>query len=86
MPMKYDSLCSECGKHHEYIAKIKDRNNTPECCDKPTTRMIVAPMVQSSTAREYQAYKCPHSGDLITSKKQRTEVMKKHNLVEAEPL
>jgi len=86
MPMKYDSECPICGKHYEYRARIKDRNNTPECCGQPTKRVIVPPMLQASTAKEYQAYKCPHSGDLITSKKTRREVMAKHNLVEAEPL
>ena len=40
---KYESVCKTCGKQHEYTAKIDDRNNTPECCNKPTERAIFTP-------------------------------------------
>jgi hypothetical protein len=84
--MKYDSKCQTCGTVHEYVRNIADRNDTPICCGEPTQREITLSMLASSTAAEWQAYKCPHSGEVIKSAKDRKEVMAKHSLVDAEPL
>lgn len=41
MPL-YNSKCKTCGEVHEYIAKIKDIDNTPVCCGEKTERVLLA--------------------------------------------
>lgn len=44
----YASICHHCHREHEYVQRIADRDNTPECCGTKTERILVAPMVSAS--------------------------------------
>lgn len=43
--MVYESVCTQCGKEHEYVAKMADREKTPRCCGKKTVQQISTPMI-----------------------------------------
>jgi hypothetical protein len=46
MPI-YAGICSKCGAKQDYYRTISLRNETPQCCGEPITRVIEAPMVGS---------------------------------------
>lgn len=54
----YNSQCSICGKAHEYTAKIADRENTPECCNTKTLKVIpTAPLMAMADDKPWLASK-----------------------------
>ena len=85
--MLYESKCNECGEIHQYIASIaKCLSAAPMCCGHKTTRFFSAnsiPEINKSSARVFENYKCPETGDVVTSDKQRNEIMAKHDLVDS---
>lgn len=40
----YSAVCLRCGSGHDYVRRVNDRNDTPECCDGKTQRMLDTPM------------------------------------------
>lgn len=82
MPL-YTYKCMECGKTQDAFNSISNRFNGPECCGKPTEHQIVptqiAPIIGGGNL---PGYKCPVTGEFVTSRKRRKEIMQKHNLVE----
>lgn len=40
MPL-YNARCKACNNIHEYVAKIKDIDNTPVCCQEKTERVLL---------------------------------------------
>lgn len=82
----YEYKCRDCSEFTTKINRIANRKNkTPECrCGGSTDFRISTPNI--SGASQFQAYPCPNSGELVTSRKTRAEIMKKHNLRESEPL
>lgn len=43
----YVAHCSTCGSEHEYIRRISDRDDTPECCGAPTVKGLTAPAISA---------------------------------------
>jgi hypothetical protein len=68
---KYESICYKCGKYHEYITTVSDRNNTPLCCGEATTKSILSAPVGIMDFQPWQPYESPASGKMITSKAER---------------
>jgi hypothetical protein len=76
MPV-YQAVCLSCGKYHEYIRRVADCLDTPECCGTATSKRILsAPMMRADIA-PWDAYESPATGRLITSYAERREDMKR---------
>ena len=76
MPV-YQAVCLKCGKYHEYIRRVSQCFDTPECCGTATSKRIVsAPMARPDIA-PWDAYESPATGKLITSYAERREDMKR---------
>lgn len=75
----YEAECRVCGKYHEYITSIADRDQTPLCCGSPTTRAILTPptgFVQFPAAGG-QGYVSHTSGKWIETKRAREDDLKR---------
>ena len=87
MPMLYESKCHKCGEVHTYIAKISNyQEAAPMCCDERTQRYFSPnsiPLINASTARVFENYKCPETGQIVTSDRQRNNIMATHDLIDA---
>lgn len=82
MPM-YTYKCPECGRVTDALNKIDDRAIGPICHDQHMRQVITAPMIQPVMGGgSFQGYHCPVTDKFVTSRKERTEIMKSHNLVE----
>ena len=80
MPM-YSYRCS-CGAVAEQYSRVSERdNNVPEC-HGPMQRQLCAPMV--AVQADIHALS-PIDGTPLTSRRARTEYMKRHDLQEALP-
>jgi len=44
MPL-YTSSCSGCGERHSYVRSVAERALTPECCGRPTDKVIDMPQI-----------------------------------------
>lgn len=77
----YDYRCATCSAQQELFNRVADRDSgAPECCGAPMARQLAAPMV--SVPRNCE-YKCPVTGTVVTSYRQRDRVMKENNLADA---
>jgi len=75
MPI-YEARCEECGRVHEYHAKVERCHVTPFCCGFQTTKVILsAPYGQV----DIPAYQSPISGRWINSRRERTEDLKRND-------
>jgi len=85
--MLYESKCDICGTVHEFYCKASElKDSYPVCCDIQTHRYFSpqsTPQIASSTARVFENYKCPETGVVVTSDRQRNEILAKHNLIDA---
>ena len=41
----YTAHCAVCDTHIDFVRKVDQRDDTPEHCNKPTTRVLAAPMI-----------------------------------------
>jgi len=41
----YTAHCATCDTHIDFVRKVDERDNTPECCGKKSTRVLAAPMI-----------------------------------------
>ena len=81
MPI-YSYRCSDCGAVEDQYSRVYDRNrNIPEC-HGPMQRQLCAPMV--AVQADIHALS-PIDGTPLTSRRQRSEYMKRHDLQEALP-
>lgn len=82
MPI-YNSKCVQCNTNHLYQSTISECKNTmPICCGKQTKKQILtAPMVADASAREFQAYKCPVTEQVVTSARQKKNIEAKEGLI-----
>ena len=71
----YESRCNICGEFHEYIKSVANYLDTPDCCGEKTQKLISAPMFTIEV--EMKRYTSPVNGNLITTRKERTEDLKK---------
>ena len=87
MPMLYETKCHQCEQIHSYIAKATDyKEKAPICCGTQTARYFSPnsiPQVNSSSARVFENYKCPETGVVVTSDRQRNNILAKHDLIDA---
>lgn len=83
MPM-YESRCLVCDKEHNYITSVADYLKTPDCCGQPTKKEIRT-NCQGAPVFDDLDFRLS-SGEYVRTKKQRTEVMKRNNYVEAPPI
>ena len=71
MPI-YATLCSSCAESSTVFRHVADRNDLPSCgCGGNLCRVLSPPMLSV----DIEPYVSPASGELITSRKQRTEEM-----------
>ena len=80
MPL-YEYECQACKKRFTAARKIKERRRGPLCCSSPTEQRIFHS--PPATYRQMEPYKCPATGKVITSSRQRAQVMKEHGLTDA---
>lgn len=81
MPL-YVYKCKACGKVEEAYRSIADRHTGPECHGEMEFQIstpMIAPVLGGGSIPGYQ---CPVSGEHVTSRRRRREIMKEHNLVE----
>ncbi len=80
----YECRCPKCNNTGIYRTTIARMNvDIPTCCGVKMKREIRTPIFGTV---ENVNYKCPATGVHLTSKKQRAEVMKRNELVEAAPV
>lgn len=85
MPL-YTYRCAECGEESTEFNTIARRHkNTPNCCGAPTKLKITPTQIQAQIlgGGATPGYHCPITGKFVTSRKERREIMKRHNVVEA---
>lgn len=72
----------ECGERTERINRIADRHiYAPFHCEQPMRIVPQAPMVSVQAEANYR---CPATGEVITSRRQRQYVMQKNGLIDAD--
>ena len=77
----YDYKCEVCGEIQEAFNHIAARDTSaPLCCDKATIRQLSAPMV---FVPDWSSYKCPVTDQIVSSERQRRNIMAEHRLVDA---
>lgn len=82
----YNYKCHKCGKETTKINRMSEnKTGAPFCCSTQMKQTITPQTMglEPMGAKEFQAYPCPHSGELVTSEKNRKAIMKKHDLIEA---
>ena len=79
--MIYEYECQACKKRHTAARKVKDRRRGPICCGSPAEQRIFHS--PPATYRQLEAYKCPATGQVITSSRQRSQIMKENGLTDA---
>lgn len=81
MPV-YVYKCDKCESRKDHYNRIADmEEKAPRCCGQRMGIEIQAPMM--ATVDNMPAYECPVTGQYVTSRKQRNEIMRRHDLVEA---
>jgi len=76
----YTYKCKDCEKVMDAFRSIEERNDCPVCgCGGKTEKCIVPTQVQP----QMPGYECPVTGEYVTSRRRRVEIMKENNLVEA---
>jgi predicted nucleic acid-binding Zn ribbon protein len=55
----YVSHCSSCDASYDYIRRIADRDQTPECCGVPTVKGLTAPAISAMTFTGHKGFHMP---------------------------
>ena len=80
MPI-YPYKCGACGELQDAFNRIDDRDaNAPACCGVQTARQLSAPMV---FVPDWSSYKCPVTDQIVSSERQRRNIMAEHRLADA---
>ncbi|MGB1373826.1 MAG: FmdB family zinc ribbon protein [Aequoribacter sp.] len=86
MPL-YQYRCTSCADECSEFNTVADRHaNAPKCaCGGPMVMRIMPVQVQAQIlgGGTHPGYHCPVSGEYVTSRKQRRNIMAEHNLIEA---
>ena len=79
----YSYQC-RCGKTKDDFRHIKQRHDGPLCeCGNTMELKIVPTMLQPVLGGgDFPGYQCPVTDKFVTSRKERREIMKRHDLVE----
>jgi predicted nucleic acid-binding Zn ribbon protein len=77
----YPFRCPTCEATRDEFKHVDERDaNPPACCGAPMARQLTAPMV---SVPANCAYKCPVTGQVVTSYRQRANIMAEHRLTDA---
>lgn len=80
----YESRCLVCDKEHDYITSVARCMETPVCCGQPTKKEIRT-NCQGAPAFDDLNFRLT-SGEFVRTKREREEVMKRNNYIEAPPI
>ena len=82
MPL-YTYECKTCKSQTDAFRSIEDRKEGPECCGEPMGKKIVPTMIQPIIGGgNFPGYKCPVTGEFVTSRKRRKQIMSENGLIE----
>lgn len=83
MPL-YTYRCPKCGDVRTEFNTVSDRHAGPECCGDVSVLEITPTQLGNVLGGgSMPGYLCPVSGEYVTSRQQRREIMARNNLVEA---
>jgi hypothetical protein len=82
MPPLYTYKCPECEKVEDAYRSINDRNNGPECHGQMQKIIIPTAIQPVLGGGNMPGYQCSVTGEFVTSRKRRKEIMREHNLYE----
>ena len=75
MPI-YEARCRKCGKEQDYYQTFANCYDTPICCGEKAEKVILTPPMGIV---DIPAYQSPISGQMINSRSQRKEDLKRNN-------
>lgn len=81
MPL-YTYECPKCGKIEDAIRKIADRHDGPMCCEPMKQKIVSTNIAPVLGGGDFPGYKCPVTGEFVTSRRRRKQIMAENNLVE----
>ena len=55
----YISHCPSCDANYDYIRKIVDRDQTPECCGAPTIKGLTTPAISAMVFTGHKGFHMP---------------------------
>lgn len=76
----YEYECQNCKKRHTAVRTVASRKDGPLCCSAPAEQRIFHS--PPATYRQFEPYRCVATGQTITSRRQRNQVMKENDLVD----
>lgn len=74
MPL-YQAVCMQCGKYHEYVQRVAQSDDSPDCCGVKTEKRILSAPMARMDIQPWDAFESPASGKFISSYAQRREDM-----------
>lgn len=79
----YTAKCPDCGNEQDYIRKIVDRDNTPNCsvCGTKTVKAVTTCMLPVMAISETMNVVSPIDGSVLRSRYDYQAHMKKHNVM-----
>ena len=86
MPGLYDFRCTECGTERENVLLPMSAIGTdaePHCCGQRMSQYFQPGRRTMATVQGECHYKCPKTGELITSRRQRANNFARHGLMDA---
>lgn len=85
MPL-YLYRCLECDREQTEFNTVANRHKGPECHGIMVMK-ITPPQIQAQIlgGSKTPGYSCPVTGEYVTSRSRRRDIMKEHDLVEAVP-
>lgn len=83
MPL-YTYVCPACGEVRDEFNSIAARHKGPDCCEPMQMKIMPTQIQAQILGASMGGYQCPVSGEYVTSRVKRREIMKRHDLVEAE--
>lgn len=83
MPL-YTYRCAECGGESTDFNTVDDRHKGPTCCGAQMSLRITSTQIGTVIGGgNFPGYHCPITNRFVTSRRERQEIMKRHNVVEA---
>ena len=81
--MLYEYRCAHCGREDEKHNTIAERKtNAPDCCGAKMEQHFRTPPRAVYVQAWDDNYKCVATGEVVTSRRKRAEVMARHDLVD----
>lgn len=79
----YTAKCISCSHEQDFVSKIDDRDNTPQCsvCNSKTNRILTATMITAMGIADHYAIRSPIDGSMLYGKSDYNKHLKKHGVV-----